>query len=460
MATINRENIGTLNDRITVTVKEEDYNPGFQKALKQYSKDANIPGFRKGKIPASLIKKMYGAGLFPQEVLKSVEDGLNDYLKKEELDLFGQPLLQEDENTPNVDMNTPGDYSFDFEVGLRPELELNTIEEKLEFTRYEVKPEDKEIEEEIKQLQERAATFEELEQVDKDEDIVSVSFHLTDKEGNVQDEEAHEDKYRLDYFAPKLQKEFKGKKKDDSAILQLKEAFEEKELNWIIKDWKADTESTPENYYLITITKIEKAIPHELDESFFEKIYPAGDITTEEDFKKKISEDYQAQWRNQAKHLLEHEIFQKLVNETPIELPANFLKKQLQRENGKLKTDEEVEKEYPEFEKQTKWGVITSQIINKEKLEASPEEMKDHFRQQVLGYFQMAAVTEENEKMVDELTNRLMQEDGRIDEAYRTILTNKLFDWLIEKSKINEKEINSEDFVKLQQEHQKQHHEH
>lgn len=462
MATINRENIGVLNDRITVTVKEEDYNPGFQKMLKQYSKDATLPGFRKGKVPASLIKKMYGKSLFPQEVLKSVESGLNDYLKTEKLELFGQPILQENGNEPRVDMNRPDDYSFNFEVGIKPELALDDIEQKLHFVRYKVKPEEKDIDEEVKQLQLRAATFEDLEEVrDQEDDILTVTFQASDEKGDVSEEaETHEDKYRFSYFSAAMREQLKGKKKEDTLVIQLKDAFEAKELDWVINDWKLDKEKAPEDYYRVTLLKIEKTIPRELKEDFFQEVFPGNDITTEEDFRKKIAEQYQAQYDHQAKHLLEHEIFDKLVNEMEIELPVDFLKKQLKTEGGKPKTDEEVEKQYPEFEKQTRWGLITSEIINKANLEVTPDEVKAHLQRQILGYFQLSEVNEENEGMVSELTNRLMQEEGRVDEAYRTILTDKLFDWLIEKADIEEKEVNTEEFTKLQQEHNHEHHEH
>ncbi len=463
MATINRENIGTLNDRLTVTVKKEDYNPGFEKQLKQYSKNANIPGFRKGKVPSGLIKKMYGGELFPQEVLKSVEEGLNDYLKKEKLDLFGQPILNPDESAPQVDMNNPQDYSFDFEIGLKPELELKEIEDQLAFTRYKVKPEEKDINEQIEQIQQRAAKHEEIEKAEKEDDLLTLTFDLADEEGKEigeEKEDDHEDSFRLDYFSKKFQNRLTSKKAGDSFSVQLKDVFKKKELEWIVEDWNLEKETADENHYVVTVQKIEKTIPRELEESFFQEVYPGSEIKTEEDFRKKLTEDFQAQWDHQAKHLLEHEIFEKLVNETKIELPVDFLKKQLQREDNKLKSDEEVEKEYPEFEKQTKWGLITSQIINKEDLDAQPDEVKDFLRQQIMGYFQMPEVTDENQQMINELTERLMQEEGRIDEAYRTIVTNKLFDWLIEKAKLEDKDISQEEFIKLNEEHNHQHHGH
>ena len=92
MATVTRENIGLLNDKLTVKVEKNDYLPSFEKALKQYSKQANIPGFRKGMVPASLVKKMYGNSVFTDEVLRSVEKELTTYVTNEKLEIFAQPL--------------------------------------------------------------------------------------------------------------------------------------------------------------------------------------------------------------------------------------------------------------------------------------------------------------------------------------------------------------------------------
>ena len=92
MATVTRENIGLLNEKITVTVAKDDYLPTFEKAIKTYSKQANIPGFRKGMVPVGMVKKMYGSSIFADEVIKSVEKGLQDYMSTEKLEIFAQPL--------------------------------------------------------------------------------------------------------------------------------------------------------------------------------------------------------------------------------------------------------------------------------------------------------------------------------------------------------------------------------
>src|ERR1044072_4379483 len=124
MATVTRENIGNLNEKLTVNLAKEDYLPSFEKSLKSYAKNANIPGFRKGMVPSGLIKKMYGQSVFTDEILRTVEKELNKYVTDEKLDIFAQPLPFENDSR-QLDMNNPGDYAFAFEIGLKPELDIN-----------------------------------------------------------------------------------------------------------------------------------------------------------------------------------------------------------------------------------------------------------------------------------------------------------------------------------------------
>src|SRR6187551_2052113 len=122
MATVTKENIGLLNEKITLKLEKTDYLPTFEKSLKDHSKKANIPGFRKGMVPAGMIKKMYGASLFNDEVLKTVEKELFAYLNQEKPEIFAQPLPIATE-IKSLDMNNPSEYEFDFEIGLKPAFE-------------------------------------------------------------------------------------------------------------------------------------------------------------------------------------------------------------------------------------------------------------------------------------------------------------------------------------------------
>src|SRR5215510_10258473 len=123
MATVTKENIGLLHEKLTVKLEKTDYLPSFGKALKDYSKRANIPGFRKGMVPSGLIKKMYGPSLFTDEVLKSVDRELISYLQNDKVDIFAQPIPVESD-VRQLDVNNPADYTFHFEIGMKPEFQL------------------------------------------------------------------------------------------------------------------------------------------------------------------------------------------------------------------------------------------------------------------------------------------------------------------------------------------------
>src|SRR5882672_4514996 len=150
MATITKENIGLLHEKLTVKLEKTDYLPSFEKALKDYSKKANMPGFRKGMVPAGLIKKMYGPSLFTDEVLRSVDRELINYLQTDKLDIFAQPLPVE-MDMRQIDVNNPSDYTFQFEVGMKPDFQLPDLG-KAKTTRYVVTITDEMLNTEVERL--------------------------------------------------------------------------------------------------------------------------------------------------------------------------------------------------------------------------------------------------------------------------------------------------------------------
>src|SRR6187551_179793 len=150
MASVARENIGVLNDKITIKVSKDDYFPTFEKKLKEYSKTVNMPGFRKGMVPAGMIKKMYGPSIYTDEVLKTVEKQLYTYLDTEKPDIFAQPLAL-DADIRKLDLNSPADYEFGFEIGLKPSFEIAPLD-KADVTFYKVQVTEEMIQEEVDRM--------------------------------------------------------------------------------------------------------------------------------------------------------------------------------------------------------------------------------------------------------------------------------------------------------------------
>ena len=220
MATITKENIGLLHEKLTVKLEKTDYLPSFEKALKEYSKKANIPGFRKGMVPAGLIKKMYGTSLFTDEVLKTVDKQLIDYLQNDKVDIFAQPLPLETDFS-KLDVNNPADYTFDFEIGMKPEFKLADLA-KAKTTRYIVAVTDEMVNNEIERLQNRYGNMKDEEVVASEDNVLNVIFTEVDAAGNeIEGGIKKDNSFLAKYFAAAYRDNITGKKAGDVLNFQL-----------------------------------------------------------------------------------------------------------------------------------------------------------------------------------------------------------------------------------------------
>lgn len=458
MATITKENIGLLHERLTVKLEKTDYLPSFEKALKDYSKKANIPGFRKGQVPAGLIKKMYGTSVFSDEVLRSVDRELIKYLETDKLDIFAQPLPMEID-MHQLDMNNPADYVFHFEVGMKPEFDLADLS-KAKTIRYKVTVTDEMINNEIERLQNRYGNMKDLDKVDTEENVLNVLFTQADENGNdIEGGIKKDNSLLVKYFKESFRGNLIGKTINDFIIVNLGDAFEEKEREWIISDLglNKDDETAKSGYFKIQITKIGLLEKKELNEEFFNQLYPNQEVKTEADFRNKIKEQIQTYWDNQAKNQIHDQAYHELVDHTKIQFPEGFLKKWMRTQGEQVKSDEEVENEFPVFINQLKWTLITDKIVRENNISVQPEELKTFAKQQLFGYMGMSAETEE-QGWVNDYIDKMMKDRKYVEDAYSRLQTQKIFEWAETQVKPEEKEISAEEFTKMVEEHQHHHH--
>ena len=459
MATVKRENIGVLNDKITVTVSKEDYFPPFEKALKQYAKSANIPGFRKGMVPSGVIKKMHGPAVYTEEVLRSIEKGLVDYLEQEKLDIFAQPLPAADNDPGSLDMNNPAEYSFHFEVGLKPSFELPDLNA-IPLKRYKIEVPAEMIEEELERLKVRHGKMTEPETIATDEDVLNVKFEESDAEGNVIENGIFKDNsLLLKYFSATFKEQLIGKKKDDSVVLQLNTAFDDKERDWLVSDLGLDKNNPAdlEKYFKVTIVKIGLVEKRALNEEFYEEVYPGKDIKTEEDFRNAIKADIEKTLNEQSRDHFHHEIYHALLDNTVIEFPESFLKKWMEKGGDQAKTTEQIEEEFPVFKNQLRWTLISDKVIKENQLEVLPNEIRDQITSEVLGYFGASGL-QGDMSWIDSYVDRLTKDQQQVENTYRKLISRKVFDELERKTAPVEEPISLDDFKKLQEEHQHHHH--
>jgi trigger factor len=449
MATVTRESIGNLHDKLVVKITKEDYLPSFESALKKYGKSATIPGFRKGNVPAGLVKKMYGQSVFVEEVLRSANRELENYLKENNPEIFAQPIAIQNEQL-SLDMNQPADFDFAFEIGLKPQFDIAPLQKKGTLTKYKIQVTDKLVDDEIENISRRAGKVENPESFENDTDIVYSTYELCDAEGNVAEgADKTEDVVTLDQLPKKLREQVRSLKPEGTLVFKPSEVCSEEEIAEFMKTAlrKANDEAAKDNFYKFTLTKIGRLIPRAIDESFFAEAFPGADIKDEAAFKARVKEELEKETERIAKDRIQNEIFETLVHETQLELPEAFLKAWLKRGGEKEKSDEEVEKEYPSFDHQLRWTLISDKLIKENEIQVSYDEVMSEVKSKVMAYF---GIKDEDEApWMESYLEKMAKEEKTMDETYRRLLFDKLFAKLEQIMEVKAEEISEEEFSKL-----------
>ncbi|RYE23918.1 MAG: trigger factor [Sphingobacteriales bacterium] len=459
MATVTRENLGTLHDKITVKLAKEDYMPSFEKSLKHYAKSANVPGFRKGMVPAGMVRKMYGQSLFSDEVVRTASSKLEEYLKSEQLAIFAQPMIMRNDQPIRLDMNAPEEVDFAFEVGLKPEFNIEAVDSKTTLPKYKVAVADKMVEDEVERIKRRYGKAEDQDAVSNKDNIVYAKYEMCDADGNVAaDPQMVEDTALLEKYPAKLQDMLMGKKAEDTLVIRPADICTEEELAGFMKDPLKKTTEEANEYYKLTLTKVAQLIPSELNAELFAQVFPNTEVKDEAEFKALIKQELGKEYNRISNERLQNEMYELLVHNTKLNLPVNFLKRWMKEGGEQAKSEAEVEKEFPGFDHQLRWTLISDKLIQDNNINVTREDVMEDIKTRVLAYFGMPS--EEDATWLDSYMAKVMKDDKTVDETYRRLLFDKLFQTLESKFNIEEKEVAEEEFFKLPDAHAAHHHQH
>jgi len=453
MATVVRQNIAPLNDKLIVKLVKDDYLPAFEKKVKEFSRKANIPGFRKGMVPINMIKKMYGPSMFNDEVLRTVEKELYNYLNQEKPEIFAQPLPLPMEMN-GMDMSNPVDYEFGFEIGLKPEFSIPDWS-KGKFTLHAVDVNDAMVDEELNRLRIKAGKMTDKEAVDDVENVLNIKLTEADKKGTeVENGISKENSVLVKYLAAAMQKQVMGKKAGDNFTFQLSKTFEGDKLEMMLQDlgFAKDDKEAAEKYFRFDIVKVGHVEKRDMDESFFNELFPGKDIKSEADCIQALKDEIIKYWEGQSRNQLQDQIYHFLLDDTKMNFPETFLKRWLQVGTEKQKTAEQAEEEFPTFSNQLKWTLISDKILKDNNLEVADAEIKEHMKKEVLGYFGQSAPAEDMDWLASYI-DRMMKDEKHVDTTYRKIISEKMFNWAEEQVKPKKKSVTPEELNALQHHH-------
>jgi len=299
---ISKEQIDDLNAVVKIEITKADYEDKVNDILKNYRKQANIPGFRKGQVPMGLIKKQYGKAVLVDEVNKLLQDNLNKYLTEEKLDVLGNPLPKQQDNF-DWDSDT---LDFEFELGLAPDFDVK-LKTKKAITQYKIVADKKIVDEQVERIQKQYGKIISKDTVEKNSEVTG-TFTNSEKE-ITKTTTVEVDKLK----SKKAKDALVGKKVGDTVTLNTKGLFTEDYMlasatglsNDEVKDLKIDLE--------FTIEEINEREPAELNQELFDKLFGKDNVTSEKEMKDKIKEDSEKQFEQQADQKLLNDVTEKLI---------------------------------------------------------------------------------------------------------------------------------------------------
>ena len=431
---ITRENIDELNAIVKVDIAKEDYSGKVEKVLKDYRKNANIPGFRKGHVPMGMVKKQYGKAVLVDEVNKLLQDALNKYLTEEKLDVLGNPLPKEQENF-DWDSET---YTFEFELGLAPEFEVN-LETDEPITHYKIVAGDEMVENQVKTIQKQYGKLISKD-VAEEGDQVAGTFKNEAEEIDAQ--------ATLPLEKLKSQDKFLGVKAGDVVTVNTKDLFEDD--HELMEYLKLDHDKAHglDVDVEFTVSEVNRQELADLDQELFDKLFPKGEITSVTELKEKIKEDAAKQFEQQSDQQLLNDVTEMLIENTKFDLPKEFLQKWIQTAGEKELSEEEAKEEYEKSEKGLRFQLIEGKLIAQNNLQVQFEDLKafakDRIREQMAQFGQ----TNPEEKELDDIAARILARQDEVKRLSEQLMNQKLLQLYKEKVNLNEKEVTYEEFVK------------
>ncbi|WP_224997598.1 trigger factor [Cesiribacter sp. SM1] len=424
---------------IKITLSEADYQPKVEEKIRDYRKKAQIKGFRPGKVPDSLIRKMYGKAILVDEVNHTLSHALQDYLRDNKINVLGEPLPQR-EDADAIDWDKQKEFTFTYNIGMAGDFSVKLDEVKV--ARYSVDVNDALMDETIENIRTQPQLGNSVE-VDEYQEGDLVSGELKAEEGDF----SHNGLLAPNDLSDDTKKLFKGLKKGDSVSFDIKEAFNNPTALATATGLSPEEAEKLEGDFTFTVEKINRQEPAELNQELFDKVFGPGVVSSEEEFRTKVRETIAENYERESERLTNAKIREELLANTDIELPDDFLKTWLKATNEKV-SDEDLEKEYPMFARDLRWTLIQNKLAEENEVKVDPKDVVENVKEGIRQQFRSYGMGDEMEDMLDNYaTNYLQDKEGQnYMQVYNKLRHDKVMEVVRQKVQLEENTVTAEEF--------------
>ncbi len=429
---IKHENVPGQLQELTIEIQKEDYAENVDKALKKQRREIAVPGFRKGNAPMGIVQKMYGKNILVMEIDKLVNEQIEKFFKDNDIKFIFEPMPVEGKS--QVDFDNPDNFSFVYEYVVRPEvnIDLSAMPAVTDFT---VIPSEEEITTQIDQLRERHGKYEMPDTIEAN-DSVSVSYG-GEKEAFFFIRDLKDD----------ARKEFIGKKKEDTLTMAMRKAFTADPFFARAFDLKVDELKDDDPYtYDLTIKRIGRINPAELNEDFFKAAYPDGSVMDEATMRETEKQKIAAQYKPDTDRMFMDRAISTLLDNVNVELPDDFMRRYILAVQKDM-TEEALDKEFERYKNSFKWQIIENTLVEGEDVNVTRADIEEYFRNYFIQNYFANFNAESVKDQVDKIVADSMKNQEYVKNAYDLLYDQKLVALMRKKMNINHKEGDFKAFV-------------
>ncbi len=445
---ITQEKIDNLNSVVKIILKPEDYQARVEKAIKDHAKKAKLPGFRAGMVPATHIKKMYGKSILVDEINNMLSDTLNKYIAENKIEVLGQPLPK-----PELEKEFKWDYNdefeFNYELGLAPEFSLE-FSSKDELPYYTVKIDPDTLASRISNLRKSYGKMTNPD-LSAGDDVLYSELKQLSPNGSVFEEGiSNTASIRLDLVKDEnIKKSLIGLKKDAVVEFDIRKAFKDDAV-LVAKLLNISEEDAGElrSKFQLTVKNINRLEESDLNQEFFDKIFGKDLVTTEVEFRAKITEELEAMMVQNADQKLQADLHKFVMNKLAFQLPDQFLKRWLKATNENV-TEEEIEKDYDAFAGNLKWTLIENRIIQDNNIQIKNEEIFQTAKKRLDAQFRMYSQQALTEEQLAQYTIQFLQNKENANRIIEEVKAQNVFDYLKTIVTLDNQDIEYSKFLEL-----------
>ena len=444
------QNIDKVSGLLTVKLEKADYQEKVDKSLKTFRQKAQIPGFRKGMVPMSLVKKMYGKSVIAEEVNKLLSEKVYDYIKSNNVNMLGEPLPNE-EKQQVIDFDTMEEFEFVFDIALAPEFKAEVSNtDKVDY--YTIEVTDEMVENQVKAYTQRNGKYDQVSAYEDNDMLKGLIAELDEngntKEGGIQVEGAV---LMPSYMKNDEQKAiFANAKVNDVLVFNLNAAYDghDAEIASLLKIEKEAAAEMKSNFSF-QVEEITRFVPGDLNQELFDQVFGKDAVKTEEEFRAKVKEGIAAQFVADSDYKFLIDARKMLMEKVgKLEFPDALLKR-IMLLNNKEKGEEFVAENYEKSVEELTWHLIKEQLVKDNEIKVEQEDVINMAKDATKAQFAQYGMMTVPEDILENYAQEMLKKKENVDGLVGRVVEAKLATALKAKVTLNNKTVSMEEFNKM-----------